>query len=373
MSGTISTEPPPVGVAPATRRPAPVATVPWGLQVGAAYAWRLLIVAAGVFLVFTALARLRVVTAAVLVALLLTALLGPAVARLKRTGIPRLAATWMVLLPFLLSAAIVVYLIGKTAGNQFGAIGPELTRALDQIRDYLSDGPLHLSDKQIDEYRRSIGQQLSAHRSQLVTGVLTGATVAAEVVSGLLLALFTTFFFLLDGERIWHWVLGLLPRGARPATDGAGRSSWVTLGGYIRGTAFVAAVDATSIGLALLVLRVPLVVPLTALTFLASFIPLAGATVAGVVAVLVALVTRGPFIALLVIAAVIAVQQVEGHLLQPLVLGRAVRLHPLAIVLALTTGATLAGIPGAIVAVPLAAVTNTFVRRVREHTALPDR
>jgi len=183
--------------------------------------------------------------------------------------------------------------------------------------------------------------------------------------------LFATFFLLRDGRRIWRFLVSLLPTGARPALAAAGEASWVTLVSYVRATILVAFIDAVGIGLALLILQIPLAFPLTALVFLGAFIPIIGAAVSGTVAVLVALVTAGWVKALLVLAAVILVQQVEGHVLQPFIMGRAVAIHPLAVIVAITTGLILAGIMGALVAVPLVAVLNTGIRRLVHHRNEP--
>jgi predicted PurR-regulated permease PerM len=179
--------------------------------------------------------------------------------------------------------------------------------------------------------------------------------------------LFTTFFFLRDGRRIWQFLVGLLPSIAREPLGAAGEASWSTLVSYVRATILVAFIDAVGIGLALAGLRVQLAFPLAALVFLGAFIPIVGATVSGAVAVLVALVTKDWVTALLVLAAVVLVQQLEGHILQPLIMGRAVAIHPLAVILAIATGLLLAGIMGALIAVPLVAILNTAIRRLVSH------
>jgi predicted PurR-regulated permease PerM len=201
----------------------------------------------------------------------------------------------------------------------------------------------------------------------LTAGAVSTATTVGHVLAGFFLVLFATFFFLKDGRAIWSFLIGLLPRSARDAMEQAGEYSWRTLIAYVRATVLVAFVDAMGIGLALYFIGVPLALPLSALVFLGAFIPVVGATLSGAVAVLVALVAKGPVAALLVLAAVIAVQQLEGHILQPLLLGRAVALHPLGVIVALAAGVVLAGIVGALVAVPLVAVVNTAVRYLVEH------
>ncbi|KJY46402.1 membrane protein, partial [Streptomyces sp. NRRL S-444] len=197
---------------------------------------------------------------------------------------------------------------------------------------------------------------------------LQAVTVLVEVLTGILLAMFSTLFLLYDGKRIWTWVQGLVPAAARPGVAGAGPRAWRTLTAYVRGTVLVALIDAIFIGLGIYFLKVPMAVPLAVFIFLFAFIPLVGAVVSGALAVVVALVTQGPWTALMVLAVVLAVQQIEGHVLQPFILGRAVRVHPLAVVLSVAAGGMVAGIGGAVVAVPLVAVTNTVVVYLRAYS-----
>lgn len=334
------------------------ADVPPLLRAAAAWSWRLLALAGAVVVLLMLVGRLRVLALAVVAALFFTALLRPVAVRLRAAGAPRLLATWATMLLALVVVGLVATFVARRTSAEIPALRQSLGGGLDKLRGYLSGAPFHVDPTSLDHLRASIGGAVSQNRDKITAGVLSGATLAGEVVSGLLVALFTTFFLVYDGERIWGWIVGLFSRGSRHHVREAGSRAWTALTGYVRGTVFVATFDAVFIGLALLLIRVPLVVPLAVITFFAAFIPLAGATAAGAAAVLVALVAKGPIAALLVLAAVIAVQQIEAHLLQPLVLGRAVHLHPLSVVLAIAAGAILAGIPGALVAVPLAAVVN---------------
>lgn len=334
------------------------ADVPPLLRAAAAWSWRLLAVAAAVLVLLILIGRLRVLALAFVAAMFFTALLGPVALRLRAAGAPRLLATWLTMLLALLVVGLVATFVTRRTSAEIPDLRQSLGGGLDKLRGYLSGAPFNVDPRSLDHLRSSINGAIAQNRDKITAGVLSGATLAGEVVSGLLVALFTTFFLVYDGERIWGWLVGLFSPGARPHVREAGSRAWTTLTGYVRGTVFVATFDAVFIGLALLLIRVPLVVPLAVITFFAAFIPLAGATAAGAAAVLVALVAKGPFAALLVLAAVIAVQQIEAHLLQPLVLGRAVNLHPLAVVLAIAAGAITAGIPGALVAVPIAAVVN---------------
>jgi len=254
------------------------------------------------------------------------------------------------------------------AFNEVIAGMPELSRnasaGLDQIQTWLHVGPFHVTQEQINGYLDSAQQWLDDNYQTLANGVLSTAATAFEVVAGATLVLFVTFFFLRDGARIWAFLVRLFPNEAREPLDAAGQASWRTLAAYVRATMVIALINAACIGLTQIILDVPLALPLTAFVFLTSFIPLVGATISGVVAALVTLVVQGPTAALVLIAAVIVVHQIEGHLLQPFIMGRALALHPLAVILGITAGSVLAGIFGALIAVPVIAVLDTAVRQL---------
>jgi predicted PurR-regulated permease PerM len=252
--------------------------------------------------------------------------------------------------------------------NQFVDGLPQLTNnasaGVRQIQQWARTGPLHLSDEQVNGAIDSAQNWINSNTSRLTaTGVATAATLL-ELLTGALLVIFSTFFFLRDGRKIWRFIVRLFPVNARWSLADAGDASWQTLSNYVRATVLVAFIDAVGIGLALVILKIPFPFPLAALVFLGAFIPIVGASVSGAVAVLVALVDQGWVISLIVLGAVILVQQVEGHVLQPLIMGRAVAIHPLVVIIGIACGATLAGIIGALVAVPLIAVLNTGVRRL---------
>jgi predicted PurR-regulated permease PerM len=255
--------------------------------------------------------------------------------------------------------------------TSFPDLAKKATEGIRTIQNQLKNGPLHLSNSQFNGLTDAAQRWVDTHRDVLTTGAVSTATTAVDVVFTSLLVLFTTFFFLRDGQRIWSFLVRLMPAGARAPLAAAGAAGWATLVAYVRATVLVAFIDAVGIGLALVALRVQLAFPLAALVFLGAFIPIVGATVSGAVAVLVALVTDGWVTALLVLAAVIGVQQLEGHILQPLIMGRAVAIHPLAVVVAIATGLILAGIMGALIAVPLVAVLNTGIRRLIMHRHEP--
>jgi predicted PurR-regulated permease PerM len=305
----------------------------------------------------------------VIAGLLVAALIHPLAVRLRGWGVPWLASAFLALFGFLAILAGAAVGVGFNAANEIPEVSDQVVKGIDQVRDYLADGPLHLSQSQINELVDDIRNTLTANRGKFVSGVLSTASVAAEVLTGLLVALFSTFFFVYDGDRIWNWVVGRFPARAEERVRGAGREAWATLTGYIRGTVFVALVDAVGITIGLVVVGVPLVAPLALLTFFGGFIPIIGAAIAGLAAVLVTLVSEGVTEALIIAGVVLAVQQIEGHLLQPLVMRRAVKLHPLAIVIALSAGGVLAGIPGAIAAVPFVAVVNRVAGYLASPTA----
>jgi predicted PurR-regulated permease PerM len=226
---------------------------------------------------------------------------------------------------------------------------------------------LSLNQSQLADGFARVREALSSGDTSVVQRVTEVGTTVGHVVAGFFLVLFSTIFFLYQGKDIWAWVVRLFPRGARRPTDGAGRAAWVSLTAFVRATVLVALVDAIGITIAALVLRVPLALPIGVLVFLSSFIPIVGATLSGAVAVLVALVAHGPLIALFMLLAVIVVQQLESHVLQPFLLGRAVRLHPLAVIFAIAAGALAAGIAGALVAVPLVATLNTAISHLNKY------
>jgi predicted PurR-regulated permease PerM len=322
--------------------------VPHSLRIASAWSWRLIVVGLVGWALLRFIGIVSIVVIPLAIALLLSALLAPAVGWLFRLKLPRSLATFLVMICGVAAVAGTLTLVI----NQFVDGLPQLT------------GPLHLSDAQVNQAIDSVQNYINSNTSRLTaTGVATAATLF-EVVTGALLVLFSTFFFLRDGRKIWRFIVRLFPVNARWALADAGNASWSTLGAYVRATVLVAFIDAVGIGLALVILGVPFPFPLAALVFLGAFIPIVGASVSGAVAVLVALVDKGWIIALIVLGAVIFVQQLEGHVLQPLIMGRAVAIHPLVVIVGIASGVVLAGIIGALVAVPLIAVLNTGVRRL---------
>ncbi|GAA1882899.1 AI-2E family transporter [Asanoa iriomotensis] len=331
---------------------------------------------AAAYLLFRVIGVLRIVLIPVVVAILLAALLEPVAAAMRRRGMNRSLAAALVLIGGLIVVFGGLSLIVQTFIAQFDDLSDQVGQGIDEVQTWLANSPLHISQSQVSDAIEQLQRQFMDNRDSLATGALSTATTIGEVATGVLLALFTLFFYLRDGESIWTFLCRLLPRGARVPVARAGHYSWHTLVSYVRATVLVALIDAVGIGIGLAVMGIPLALPLAALVFLGAFIPVIGATVSGAVAVLVALVTQGPISALIVLAIVIGVQQLEGHVLQPLIMGRAVALHPLAVILAIATGVVVGGIVGGLVAVPILAVGNTAVRYLADHPGgepTPDR
>jgi predicted PurR-regulated permease PerM len=349
-------------------------TVPAGLQLAAAWSWRVLVVLAALYALVWAASYVAVVVVPVLVALLLAALLQPGAAALVHRRWPRsLAAAAMLVVGLGVFAGIITLVVEQISAG-FADLASQVSEGIGRMRSFIV-ATFPITHGQLDAAVTRFQQTLVENRGSLATGVLSTALTVSEVVTGLLLTLFTLFFFLKDGRSIWLWLIGLLPRDARAYADEAGRRSWRTLISYVRATAIVALVDAVGIGLGLWILGVPLVIPLAALVFLGAFIPILGSVLAGSVAVLVALVTGGPVAALIALGIVVLVMQLESHVMQPLLLGRAVRVHPLAVVLSIAAGLLIGGIFGALIAVPIVAcgnVAGTYLSRRHEGPRPPE-
>ena len=348
-------------------RPSP--EVPGWLNKGAALGWRLLVVAAALYGLSLVLSRLRLVVMPLLFALFLTAILSPAASYLRRRGIPSLLATLAV---FLLALAVVVsigfWLVPRVA-NQFNDVGKQASQGFKDVQHWLTHAPFRLKQKDIDRYINEAKHQLSTRQGQIVQGALTGVGLLIEVLTTTLLTFVIAFFFVKDGEKIGAWMVSLAPPERGEEVREIGRRSWEALGAYIRGTAINGVVNGTVMGLTLVVLGVPLALPLAFLTFVGAFIPLVGAIITGVLAALIALVAKGGVAALVVLGATILVHNLEGYIVGPFVLGRAVHLHPIAVLLALTTGTIVAGILGAILAVPTLSIILVVIGYYRSKDA----
>ena len=327
--------------------------LPRPLLVAVAWTASVLVLGVGAVAVLRVLGRVAPVAVALVAAILLAALLQPVATWLRRLRAPAAVAALGGVLTLLLALAAAGALIWERVAAELPQLRSRLADALDRVRSFLVDGPLSLDRSQVDRLRDDLVSRLQS----FAPSPYAGATTALEAAGSVVLALVVLFLLLKDGRAIWDWLVGLFPARVRDRVDEAGWQGWDALSSYVRGTVLVATIDAVGIGAALLALRVPLALPLIVLTFLGAFIPLVGATLAGAAAVLVALVGGGITDALLVLAAVLVVQQVEGNLLQPLIMGRALRLHPLVILLAVASAGLLGGIAGAVVAVPVVAVS----------------
>ncbi|MER6319293.1 AI-2E family transporter [Streptomyces sp. NPDC001581] len=347
------------------RNPDPARAVPWGVRVAAEAGWRFLVLAAALWVIMRVIGSVRLVVLAFAAALLITALLEPTVARLHRAGLSQgLSTALTALFGFVVLGLIGWFVVWQVLDNLDNLSG-RLQEGIEELKRWLLDSPFHVTEQQINDVAGSLSDAIGTSTSEITSTGLRGVTVLVEIITGMLLAMFSTLFLLYDGRRIWQWTLKLVPAAARPDVADAGPAAWGTLTAYVRGTLIVAFIDALFIGLGIYFLGVPLAVPIAVVIFLASFVPLVGAVASGALAVVIALVTQGVFTALMTLLVVLVVQQIEGHVLQPFILGRAVRVHPLAVVLAVATGGVVAGIGGAVVAVPLVAVANTVIGHLR--------
>jgi putative heme transporter len=332
------------------------------LRVGAAYAWRLLVVGLALYVVFRILGHLLTLVVPFSLALLLTTLLRPLMNFLHRRGLPRWAATVVSLLSAVIVVGGILALVITKAVQQAPQLADEINRLIPKVEHWLIYGPLRLDRKTVNNFSKNLTSEVNKNSSAIASTALSTGKTVIDVLAGIVIGLFTTVFLVYDGDHIWEFVTRIVPRPARPRLDAAGRAAWGTLKHYVRGTLIVAVFHGVAIAVTLLILGVPLVLPLALLVALGSFIPLVGAVITGVLAVGVAGISHGVIAAIIVAAVLLADNQIEAHVLQPFVVGRYVHIHPLAIVLALTTGTILMGIYGAVIAVPLTACINTAVR-----------
>ena len=351
-------------------------TVPRGLRVATAYAWRFVVIAAAAAILVWIVIQLKLLVIPLLIALLVTALVWPAFTWMIRHRVPRWVALIISVVGTLTVVSGLLYLAIWQITRQWPQVQESTVASVERLRQYLIDGPLHLTEQQIDDLLAQAWTFLQQQADTLWSGAVVVGSTVGHVLTGALLALFILLCTLADGGGIWKWAVRLFPSAARPAVDGAGHAGWATVVTYARTQLFVASIDAVGIGLGAFLLGVPLAIPIAVLVFLGSFIPFVGAVVTGAVAVFLALVYNGPWIALWMLIVVLGVQQLEGHVLQPLMMGAAVKVHPLAVVLVVAGGAMIAGIPGALFAVPLAAFINVVAlylsRRQWETGGEPD-
>jgi len=336
--------------------------MPGWYRTAAAGSWRFLVIAAAVYVVLYALVQLRVIVLPIIVAVLASTLLLPVVRWLQRHGVPAGLATAIAMVAAALALVAILAAIAPSLGSQFGDLRTRAEDGVRQATDQLAKPPFNLSEGDIRDRVDQGLKRLRANSGPLAKGLGSGAVLLGELLTGLIVAVLLCFFLLKDGEQMWAWVLRLVRERSRHHVHEVGTRVYTALAGYVRGIAMVGVVDALLIAIALVLIGVPLVVPLAVVTFFAAFVPLIGAFIAGLLAVLVALVSGGVVDALLVLGAIVLVQQVEGHLLYPLLMSRAVHLHPAVIVVALAAGGILAGIVGVFLAVPVAGVVSVVLQ-----------
>jgi putative heme transporter len=346
------------------------AAVPRGMQIAGAWAWRFVAIAAAAAVVIWLIMQFSLIVIPVLVAALLTALLGPAVGFLVRHRWPRGLAVALAVVSLLVLVSGLAWLAVSQIRNEYPSLQARAIEFWDETQAWILSLPFGISARDVSDFGTNILGTVRDDLSSILSSALSLGSSVGHFAAGLLLTLFALIFTLADGRGIWRFLLGLLPSAARPATDGAAKAGWVTLGNFVRVQVLVAFIDAVGIGLGAFILGLffeggmPLVLPIAVLVFLGSFIPIIGAVVTGAIAVLVALVSFGFVPALIMLGIVLLVQQIESHLLQPLIMGTAVKVHPLAVVLAVAAGSTIGGIAGALFAVPVVAFLNIFVKTI---------
>ncbi|MGN6782002.1 MAG: AI-2E family transporter [Marmoricola sp.] len=347
------------------------AQVPYGVDLAAAWAWRFIVIAVAGLMLLYAVRFFALVALPLAVALFLAALLLPVVDLLERRfRLPRSFASIVMVLLTLAVIGLLLTFVGQQVSAGVDNLSGQVVNGLEQIRDWLRTGPLHASDSQINDFIRN-AQDLVKKQGQDLTGkVAEIGTAVGHVIAAFFIVLFSSYFFLADGRLIWAWIVRLFPRTARLRADASGQVAFRSLTQFVRATVLVAGTDAIGTMIGAAILGLPFVGAIGVLVFLGAFVPMIGATLSGTVAVLVALVAKGPIVALIMLGVVIAVQQLEAHVLQPFLMGRFVSVHPLGVIVAIAMGVIVAGIPGALVAVPLAAALNAIVQYLAEETRI---
>jgi predicted PurR-regulated permease PerM len=335
--------------------------VPAGLAITAAWCWRILIIATTFVALVLLFHKLYLVVLPVSFSFMLAALLHPMVLLLRRWRFPRPLATWGTLVIAFLVLSAIGWFVVQQASADYDRLVSQVDDVFGQLRGYVERIP-GTSHIQLQDLQDRALNAFKSHTRTVASGVLTAGTLAGEAVTGLVVTFFVTFFFLDEGDRMWSWTVRLFPHDVQPSIRGAGYRAWNVLSGWVLGTAIIAAFHGVVIGTVLFLMGVPLAVPLAVLVFLGSFIPMVGAVLFGGLAVLVTLLTQGPIAGLVLLVVLLVENQIEAHLLQPFIVGRAVRLHPVAIVVALTGGGLLAGIFGAILAIPIVASAHAAVK-----------
>lgn len=356
-NGTPAAEPPPELQA---------GSVPRWLQTSAAWSWRLLLLAAALYVAARVAALLYIVVVPCAAAILLTALLQPLTAPLRRRGMSPLAATWCILLLAIVLLGGAGWLVTTRVQADYPSLVTQFKHTTTQVQAWLAGPPFHLHTGSLQQLSNDVVKYLSQHKSAVEGTVVTGSRIVVELLAGVVLCFFVSFFLIKDGTRIWQWLTSRFQPERRRRAGLAGAAAWQAVVYYVRGTVAVAAIHAVVIGVTLTIIGAPLVAPLALFMFLAAFVPLLGVLVAGAVALLVVLATKGWIAAIIVLIVMVVMNQLEGHLLQPQVVGKMVRLHPLAVILVLAVGAVVAGIAGAVVAVPITAAITRAARALRD-------
>lgn len=349
------------------------AFVPLGMRVAGAWAWRIILVAGVLALAFWLISYFSFLVIPLMVAVLITSLLAPMVAALQRLKVPRGIGVAVTLLGLIALVSALFWISISQIRAGYSTLERRAIDSWEGLKQWLLESPLHVTDADINQYLGEALRALQSDMSAIFSSALSVGSSVGGFLTGMLLALFASIFLLYDGKRIWRWIVRLLPQRARPATDKSARLGWATVGNFVRVQALVAAIDAVGIGLGMWVLSffvgdIPLIVPVAILVFLGSFIPVIGAVLTGALATLIVLVTSGFWPAVIMLGIVILVQQVESHVLQPLIMGSAVKIHPLAVVFAVSGGSIVAGLAGAVMAVPLVAFLNVFITSLASGT-----
>ena len=356
-NGTPAAEPPPELRA---------GSVPRWLQTSAAWSWRLLLLAAALYVAARVAALLYIVVVPCAAAILLTALLQPLTAPLRRRGMSSLAATWCILLLAIVLLGGAGWLVTTRVQADYPSLVTQFKHTTTQVQAWLAGPPFHLHTGSLQQLSNDVVKYLSQHKSAVEGTVVTGSRIVVELLAGVVLCFFVSFFLIKDGTRIWQWLTSRFQPERKRRADLAGAAAWQAVVYYVRGTVAIAAIHAVVLGVTLTIIGAPLVAPLALFMFLAAFVPLLGVLVAGAVALLVVLATKGWIAAVIVLIVMVVMNQLEGHLLQPQVVGKMVRLHPLAVILVLAVGGVVAGIAGAVVAVPITAAITRAARALRD-------
>ena len=355
--GTPAAEPPPELQA---------GSVPRWLQTSAAWSWRLLLLAAALYVAARVAALLYIVVVPCAAAILLTALLQPLTAPLRRRGMSPLAATWCILLLAIVLLGGAGWLVTTRVQADYPSLVTQFKHTTAQVQAWLAGPPFHLHTGSLQQLSNDVVKYLSQHKSAVEGTVVTGSRIVVELLAGVVLCFFVSFFLIKDGTRIWQWLTSRFQPERKRRADLAGVAAWQAVVYYVRGTVAIAAIHAVVLGVTLTIIGAPLVAPLALFMFVAAFVPLLGVLVAGAVALLVVLATKGWIAAIIVLIVMVVMNQLEGHLLQPQVVGKMVRLHPLAVILVLAVGGVVAGIAGAVVAVPITAAITRAARALRD-------